>query len=117
MPQSNLPLSQLNAAVQSAIEQVLAKHGGGPVEKLWVGFVAPEQIATLDNATKIASHISKEIGVQGTPSVAQLGGNVAPGASGAAGGSGVGGGHAVHTEALQRPGHIIGLVYNPQLLK
>ncbi|GAC1359912.1 MAG: hypothetical protein NVSMB3_07690 [Acidobacteriaceae bacterium] len=111
MPPPNVPLHELNAAVQSAVERVLAQHGAVPVDKLWVGFVAPEQIATMDNATKISSVLSKELGIHGTASVAQIGGSSAPGAGN------VGGGHAVHAEALPKPGHLIGLVYKPELLK
>ena len=102
MAPPNVPLHELNAAVQSAVERVLAQHGALGIDKLWIGFVAPEQFANMDTATKVATQISHTVNVQGTPSVAQL----APAAVGAGGGK----------EALPpKPGHIIGLVYNPQL--
>ncbi|HVO98863.1 MAG TPA: hypothetical protein VMT15_12385 [Bryobacteraceae bacterium] len=96
----HVPLNELAVAVQSAVEQVLGKHGAVPIDKLWVGFVAPENIATQENATKIAAQIGKEAGVTAHASVGQLG---APKAAG-----------AVQTEALRLPGHIIGLVYQPR---
>ncbi len=103
MPPPNVPLHELNAAVQSAVERVLAQHGALGIDKLWVGFVPPEQFANMDIATKIATQISHTVGVQGTPSVAQL----APSAAGGAAGG--------KEAAPLKPGHIIGLVYNPQL--
>ena len=42
----HVPLGELEAAVQSAVEQVLGKKGAVPIDQLWVGFVAPENIAT-----------------------------------------------------------------------
>jgi hypothetical protein len=100
----HVPLNELAVAVQSAVEQVLGKHGAVPIEKLWVGFVAPDAIATQENAGKIATLLGKEAGVNVQVSMGQLG---AP--AGAAGG--------VHAEALKLPGHIIGLVYQPHLQK
>ena len=46
MSAPRVPLNELAAAVQNAVEQTLAKHGTVPIEKLWVGFVAPDKIAT-----------------------------------------------------------------------
>ena len=103
MPKHPVPLNELAAAVQSAVEQVLGKHGAGPIDKLWVGFVAPENIASQENANKIATQLGKEAGVSAQGSVAQLG---APAATG-----------GVHTGALKPPGHIIGLVFQPKLEK
>jgi hypothetical protein len=100
MPTPHVPLDQLSSAVQSAVEQVLAKHGAVSIDKLWFGFVAPDTIATQDDANKIAASIAKAAGVQATGSMAQL--------AAAAG---------THTEGLTKPGHIIGLVYAPKLPK
>ena len=41
MPPPSLHLNQLAAAVQNAVEQTLAKHGAVPIDKIWIGFVAP----------------------------------------------------------------------------
>jgi hypothetical protein len=98
-PKHPVPLNELAVAVQSAVEQVLGKHGAVPIDKLWVGFVAPDNIASLENANKIASLLGKEAGVVVQGSVGQLGG-------GAVGAS--------HTEAARLPGHIIGLIHKPQ---
>ena len=98
MPTPPIHLDQLSSAVQSAVEQALAKHGAVPIEKLWVGFVAPEALATQDNANKIAAALGKLGGVQGVGTVAQL-------AAAPAG---------THTEGLTKPGHIIGIVYSPK---
>jgi hypothetical protein len=104
MPKHPVPLNELAAAVQSAVEQVLGKHGAVPIDKLWVGFVAPENIASHENADKIAAQLGREAGITAQGSVAQLG---APAATGG----------GVHTEALKLPGHIIGLVFQPKLEK
>jgi hypothetical protein len=61
---------------------------------LWVGFVAPESIATEETAAKVASRL----GIKGQPSVAQIA--AAPGVGEAA--------------RLPNPVRIIGLVYNPR---
>ena len=52
-----VPLGELEAAVQSAVEQVLGKQGAVPIDKLWVGFVAPENIATQQLANEVAAKI------------------------------------------------------------
>lgn len=98
----HVPLNELAAAVQSAVEQVLAKHGAVSIDKLWVGFVAPENIATQENANKIAAEIGREAGVTAQGSVGQL-------SAGAQGGA--------QTEKLKLPGHIIGLVYQSKVAK
>ena len=102
MPQSPLPLKELSAAVQSAVEQVLGKHGAVPIEKLWVGFVAPDRLATPEIAGKLAVQLAHETGFKVEGSVAQLGTAAVAG-------------HEAH--AIAKPGHIIGLVFEPTLKK
>ena len=96
---NHIPLNQVAVAVQNAVEQVLGKHGALGIEKLWVGFVAPDTIATEANANKIASVLGKEGGIAVQPSVA------------------VQGGAAAGQQAIQKPGHIIGIVYAPPRLE
>jgi hypothetical protein len=67
-----IPLNELTAAVQSAVTQVFSKHGVVTIYKLWVRFVAPDLIATAENAGKIAHELGKEAGLKVTPSVGQL---------------------------------------------
>lgn len=98
MPDRPVPLTELAAAVQNAVQQVLAKHGAVPIEKLWVGFVAPENIATEANASKIAAQLGKEAGVNVQASVASIAQT----------------GEQQAGAALGKPGHIIGLVYSPR---
>ena len=100
----HVPLNELAAAVQSAVEQVLGKHGAVPIDKLWVGFVAPDTIANEANATKIAAALGKQAGVQTQAAVAQE--VIAAHA---------GGQHAATAALIQKPGHIIGLVFNPKV--
>jgi len=95
-----LHINQLATAVQNAVEQTLAKHGAVPIDKLWIGFVAPENLANVQNATQVAHILSREAGVAGQASVATLG-------AAAAG----------ETEAHKRPGFIMGLIFNPNLTK
>lgn len=95
----HVPLNELAAAVQSAVEQTLAKHGAVPIDKLWVGFVAPDKIATIESAQQLAGVLQKEAGVHGQPSVGQLAG----GAVGEA------------KEGLLPHHKIIGLIYQPKL--
>jgi hypothetical protein len=52
-----VPLTELEVAVQSAVDQVLGKAGKVPIGQLWVGFVAPEKIATQELANEIASKV------------------------------------------------------------
>jgi hypothetical protein len=101
MPPPTVPLKELTTAVQSAVQQVLAKHGAVDVGHLWVGFVAPDAIANEANALQVAQALGKGAGVAVQPSVAQL---AATGAAPAAAG------------ALPIPpkGHIIGLIYSPR---
>jgi hypothetical protein len=102
MPPTHIPLNEVSAAVQSAVQQVLAQHGRPTLEQIWIGFVAPEGIATQENATKIAALLGKGAGVQVQPSVGQLAATVGAQAD------------AAKEQAPQRPGHIIGLVYVPK---
>lgn len=96
-----VPLNELAVAVQSAVEQVLAKHGAVTIDKLWVGFVAPDTLQVSQaEAAKIASHIAT--GPAAHASVVALPAGTTTG---------------VHTEALQKPGHIIGLIFQPKLDK
>ncbi len=101
MPQPTVPIKELTTAVQSAVKQVLAKHGAVDVGHLWVGFVAPDAIATQESALQVAQALGKGAGVTVQASVAQLS---ATGAAPAAG------------EKLPIPpkGHIIGLIYSPR---
>jgi hypothetical protein len=97
-----IPLNELAVAVQNAVEQVLGKKGAVPVEKLWVGFVAPDAIANEEVAIKVAEQLGKEGGVKAQPSVAQQIG---------AGGVNQAAAEAAH---LQKQIRIIGLVYTPK---
>lgn len=108
MSSPHVPLNELAAAVQSAVEQVLGKHGAVPVDKLWVGFVAPDNVATQENAAKLAAQIGRAGGVQAQGAVAQ---EIAAPAQ--AGGQAA---QKTHPQAL-KPGHIIGLVFNPKVPK
>ncbi len=92
-----VPLHELSAAVQDAVQRVLAQHGAVPIDKLWVGFVAPENLATRANADKLAAMLGKEGGVTGQGSVAQF--------------------TAAEGALPTKPGHIIGLVYSPKVAK
>jgi hypothetical protein len=101
MPTPPIQLENLAVAVQSAVQQVLAQHGAVSIDKIWVGFVAPENLATIQNANRVAAVLAKEGGVQGgVGSVGQL-------AAGAAGTQAAG--------IVKPPGHIIGIVYSPKL--
>jgi hypothetical protein len=105
MAPPKVPLKDLGVAVQSAIEQVLAKHGAIDVGHLWVGFVAPDAIATQENALKVAQEIGREAGgLAVQASVAQL-------TAGPAAATGPG-------APIPPPkGHLIGLIYQPKLIK
>ncbi len=98
-----VPLRELAAAVQSAVEQTLGKHGAVPIDKLWVGFVAPEAVATEDAANKIATKLGHQAGVKVQSSVAQLG---------AAAGS-----QTAHQAKLPAGHKIIGLIFEPRAFK
>ncbi|HWY53736.1 MAG TPA: hypothetical protein VNZ03_04695 [Terriglobales bacterium] len=104
MSHHHIPLNELAVAVQSAVEQVLGKHGAVPIEKLWVGFVAPDALANEEAAGKLAARLGKEGGVHGQPSVAQQ--VVSVGASGPAA--------EEVTPQLQKQIRIIGLMYSPK---
>lgn len=90
----HVPLGELEVAVQNAVEQVLGKKGAVSIDKLWVGFVAPENIATQQVANEIA---------------AKIGG---PGAVGSVG-SAVSAAGAARTEAVAHL-HICGYIHKPQ---
>jgi|ERR1700676_4541134 len=98
-----IPLNELAVAVQNAVEQVLGKHGAVPIEKLWVGFVAPDAIANEEVAGKLAARLGKEAGVHAQPSVAQQIVAVGPGQQ-----------TGEVKPQLQRQTRIIGLMYSPK---
>jgi hypothetical protein len=100
MATSRVPLNELAVAVQNAVEQALAKHGAVPIDKLWVGFVAPDKIATAESAAAVAGLLGKEGNVHAQPSVAEIG-------AAAAG----------EAKALVPPHRIIGLIFEPKNLK
>jgi len=95
---SPVPLNELSAAVQSAVEKVLGKQRPVPIGKIFVGFEAPENLASQANANAIAAQFGKEAHVTTQGAVTQV---VAP--APAAGGA----------EALIRPPKFIGLQYQP----
>jgi hypothetical protein len=90
-----VPLGELEVAVQSAVEQVLGKKGAVPIGQLWVGFVAPENIATQQLANEVASRVGGPgtVGSVGT-AIQQAGGGA-------------------RTEALVNL-HICGYIHKPQ---
>ncbi len=96
MSTPRIPLSEIAVAVQNAVQQTLAKHGAVPIDQLWVGFVAPDKIATAESARLVANALTSVEGVHALPSVGQLSAGVA-GAE----------------EALKVPHRIIGLIYEP----
>ena len=101
----HIPLNELAVAVQNAVEQVLGKHNAVPIDKLWIGFVAPENIATAELASKLANTLGREGGVHGQGSIGTLGASAV-------------GGVAVEAAKLPHPpGHIMGLVYSPKVTK
>jgi hypothetical protein len=100
MPTPRVPLSDLASAIQNAVQQTLAKHGAVPIDQLWVGFVAPENLANEQSAQAVANVLAKESGVHAQPSVAQIGTATA----GAA-------------KANIVPHRIIGLIYEPPTTK
>lgn len=100
MATSRVPLNELAVAVQNAVQQALAKHGAVPIDQIWVGFVAPEQVATEVSAAAVAGILGKEAGVHAQPSVGQVGAGAVGEAKGAL-----------------PPHRIIGLVYTPKTLK
>jgi hypothetical protein len=105
MAPPKVPLQELGAAVQSAVQQTLAKHGAVDVGHLWIGFVAPDNIATQQNAQTLAQELGREAGgLTVQASVAQL----TAGAAGQAAGEKI---------PLPPKGHLIGLIYAPKLAK
>lgn len=99
MSTPRVPLADLASTVQNAVQQALAKHGDVPIDKLWVGFVAPENIANEQSAEAVANVLARESGLKGQPSVAQIR---------AAAGEGA-------TQAYTPPHRIIGLIYEPPI--
>jgi hypothetical protein len=96
MASPRVPLSELAAAVQAAVQKVLVQQGTH--YPIWCGVFPPVELATEANAAKIASEISRDAGgVRVTPSVGQV--------SAAAG-----------ERALTHP-KIIGLVFDPHSAK
>jgi hypothetical protein len=91
----HVPLGELEVAVHSAVEQILGKKGAVPVDQLWVGFVAPEAVATQQLANEIATKIG------------------GPGAVGSVGTVIQRAGGGVQTEALVNL-HICGYIHKPQ---
>lgn len=91
-----VPLGDLEVAVQNAVEQVLGKKGAVPIDKLWVGFVAPENIATQQLANEVASRVG------GPGAVGSVAAVVPAAAAGAA-----------HTEAVPKL-RICGYIHQPQ---
>jgi hypothetical protein len=98
MSTPRIALGELAVAVQSAVEQALSKHGAVPVEKLWVGFVVADNIATPESAQQVATVLAKEGGVKAEASVGQLG-------------------VTAEGETRERvlPRRIIGLIFDPHL--
>jgi hypothetical protein len=94
MPKS-VPLGELEVAVQNAVEQVLGKAGAVPIDRLWVGFVAPENIATQQLADEVASRI-------GGPGAIGSIASVVPAAAG-----------GVQAKAIPKL-HICGYIHQPQ---
>src|SRR3974390_2974592 len=114
MPHPNVPLKELAEAVQNAVQQTLGKHGAVPIDQLWVGFVAPENIATFENANKIAQELGKEAHVKVQ---AQLGTQIVAPPAAAQATHAAGAGTGAPRPDITRPGHLIGLVFSPQNLK
>ena len=96
MDQHKIPLTEVNAAVQSAVQNVLSKHNIGDIDKLWIGFVAPENIAS-SVANEVATALGKPTAGKVTVSVATA--------------QAVAGQEAGH--ALPHALKIIGLIYDP----
>jgi hypothetical protein len=80
MAPPRIHLNEVTAAVQDAVRRVLAEKGLAGIDKLWVGFVAPDHLATIENAAAVAKALGS--GAHGTPQVGQLTG--APAAAGQA---------------------------------
>jgi hypothetical protein len=89
----HVPLGELQVAVQNAVEQALGKKGAVPIDKLWVGFVAPDNIATQELANEVAVKL-------GGPGTVGSVGSITPAAG-------------ARTEALVKV-HILGYAPKPQ---
>lgn len=96
MPSHSVPLNELNVAVQNAVKQALGKHGAVPIDQIWVGFVAPENVATEEAAGKVAAELAKGASGKVQASVQAL---ASTGAAGAG--------------PKFVPHRIIGLIYDP----
>jgi len=72
MAPPRIPLNEVTAAVESAVQQVLQQKGLAGIDRLWIGFIAPDQIATIENAGEVAKALGG-----GTPSVVPLAGGQA----------------------------------------
>ena len=88
--------SSLPSAIQAAVKGV---HVTLPHEELIMGFIAPESIAEKQAET-IAKEITQKVAPGATPFVAPA----------------IGGASGVHTEALTRPGRIMGFRPMPKML-
>jgi hypothetical protein len=97
MSSHSVPLNELTVAVQNAVKQALGKHGAVPIDQLWVGFVAPETVATEEAAAKVAAELGKGASGRVQASVQVLESTGTAGAS----------------PKLVVPHRIIGLIYDP----
>ena len=70
MAPPRIPLHEVTAAVQNAVKQVLEEKGLAGIDRLWIGFVAPENLATIENAGAVAKALGS--GAHDTPSVVPL---------------------------------------------
>jgi hypothetical protein len=70
MAPPRIPLHEVTAAVQDAVKRALEERGLADIDQLWIGFVAPDNVATLENADKIAKALGSA--AHGTPQVGQL---------------------------------------------
>lgn len=70
MAPPRIPLHEVTAAVQNAVKQVLEEKGLAGIDRLWIGFVAPDDLASIENATEVAKALGS--GAGDTPSVVPL---------------------------------------------
>jgi hypothetical protein len=89
-----VPLGELEVAVKNAVQQALGKAGAVPIDQLWLGFVAPDNIATQQLANEIAS---------------KVGGPGAVGSVGSVAGAAQGGAHKEAATNLR----ILGYIHKP----
>jgi hypothetical protein len=92
MAPPHVPLNQLPLAVKNSVEQLLERNGVRGIDKIWVGFVAPD--AMLAQAEKAAAAIAHEAG--GQLSIAEVH-------------AAAGGGHA---QAVVKPPRIFGYIHS-----